>query len=45
MEESLKQKKHDIDNVECLGMKLHGTNKVTVDDLNSKWAALQSKVK
>ena len=48
MVESLKQKKHDINNIECLEMKLDDTNEgrvcKAVRNLNSEWAALDSKV-
>ena len=48
MEESLKQKKRDIDNIECLGTKLDNTNeghvRQMVEHLNSEWTALESKV-
>ena len=48
MKESLKQKKHEINNIECTGLKLNSTNEEhfcqMVGHLNSDWAALETKV-
>jgi len=48
VEESLKEKKRNIDNVEHLAVKIVGTNEghvqQTVNRLHSEWTALESKV-
>ena len=48
VEESLKEKKHDIDNVEQLAVKIAGTNEecvqLAVGRLHSQWTSLDSKV-
>jgi len=49
MKESLKEKKHEIDNIECTGLKLDSMNEEhvcqMVGRLNSDWTALETKVR
>lgn len=48
MEESLKEKKHDVGDVEQLAVRIVGTNEghvqQTVSHLHSEWTALDNKV-